>query len=335
MIQINDNDLVLFFSSRLRLSHSTIVTRRSRINIFLRWFQGEEITPLVIEQFFYHLKQLRLSNTSQNCHLTALKSFEKYLIDRRGVKPFLDGFKPLPEEDPDIQPLTIDEIKLIKSACQKKGQTYLEQTQFDMVLFAIDTGSRYRDIQDFTIKGINLPAKEITYRQHKTGKKIIIYIADDYLLSVLERRIKGKSPDDLVFPNTQGKIMYQPDFSEWLTNFAKSLGIVTRVSPHILRHSYGQNAYDRTGDIYLTQGLLGQKSILSTLRYVKNSRVKLKKAQKNHPHVTMDIPPQEMIEMIGKDFDGYMLSEDKRFDPLKILKLKHVLMEGLYEALRI
>lgn len=288
---INEKDLEHYLSSRHGLSTGTIVTRMSRIRIFYHWLDGQ-ITSQIIEEFFWHLKERGLSGTSRNTYLHALRSLEKYLIDRGLSEPFMKGFDTFTEEDPDITPLTNEEIQLIKRNCLK-ANNYLNQTRLDMIIFLIDTGSRWEDAQALKVKNVDIEGNEVSYNQLKTGIKRIIHIQDP-LLSILKKRLYS----ELVFSNNVGGVMHYSDFHKFLKTFCKKLGITKRVSPHILRHSYAQNSYDQTGDIYLTQNLLGQKSISSTLRYVRNSRKRLKTAQQVHPHVTINAQFDERFKQV-------------------------------------
>lgn len=245
----------------------------------------------------------------------------------------MKGFELFKEEEPDITPLTPDEIKLIKSACQKKARP-LEQTRLDMTIFLIDTGSRLEDVQNFKVKSVDLTGQIISYIQLKTGKKRTIHL-EHTLLTILTRRIKNKNPDDFVFTNRVGGIMHQPDYHQWLKNFCKNLGMIKRVSPHVFRHSYAQNSYDKTGDIYLTKDLIGHRNIRSTMRYAHNSLERLKKAQQSHPHVASEVKPEVTIKNIKHDLDSYLLEEDKRFNTKLIRQTFNLFIEGLYNAINL
>lgn len=293
-MNIQEQDLIQFLRTKGKTSKTgkksglelgTIVTRKSRIFIFLRWLEEcrKPLIPESIEEFFIYLQDIKnLSNTSLNTYYNALRSLENYLIDRGRTNGFMEGFGTYSEEDPNITPLTSTEIQVIKRNCAKARNT-LEETRFTMTLVFIDSGMRWEDVQGLYVSSINLPGRELIFNQLKTGKRHVVYL-DDQLLTLLTKQIEGKSSSDLVFTNNNGGIMHQPDFHKWLKGFCKGLGITKRVSPHIFRHSYGQNGYDKTKDIYLIKDLLGQKNIKSTLRYVKNSTETIKQAQRTHPH---------------------------------------------------
>lgn len=316
-----------------KLGRGTITTRRSRIRIFLNWLEDQELSPQTTQAFFLYLKEeKKLSNTSLNTYLVALVSLKKYLKFIGYKQNFLRGFTRYVEEEPNIIPLSNEEVRILRSACLQPAKNPYQQTQQDMVIFITDTGARYEDVQIFKCSSVDIPGQQITYRQLKTGSMRILPIAEP-LLSILKRRITGKHSGSLVFPNKVGHVMHYPDYHKYLKNKAKEEGISKRTSPHILRHSYGQNSYDQTGDIYLTKDLIGHKNIKSTMRYAKNSTERLKTAQYSHPH--LDLAPEIIIEQLQKDLERRKLQRNKKFNNLKVIKAINNFISELYESISI
>ena len=49
----------------------------------------------------------------------------------------------------------------------------------------------------------------------------------------------------------------------------REAGIDKNITPHKMRSTCGMNLYNKTGDIYLTQNVLGHSNIKNTMIYVK------------------------------------------------------------------
>lgn len=328
---INYDDLLSHFTTRQRLSHGTIVTRLSRIRIFYQWREAmkKPLTSQVVEDFFFYLKETKkISNSSLNTYYHALISLQKYLTFRKLSKKFMIGLQPFKGEDPDIIPLTLDEIKLLKHYKETKYTTAKE-----MVDFLIDTGSRWEDVQAFQVKSVDITGRQISYVQLKNGLRRNVYI-EEPLLSILNNRITGKKREELVFINTRGGVMHYPDFYQYLKHLALTVGITKRVSPHILRHSYAQNLYEQTGDIYLLKDVLGHKSITSTLRYLRNSKKRVRQAQQMHPHIAENVSALIRIDILQKEIEKQGIEEDEKFDPLKVKKAINEFLSSLYSAVK-
>lgn len=312
---ISELDIETYMQTRLRLSRGTIVMRKSRIRIFLQWLQAP-LTIYSIEQFFYYLQTEKgLKGSSLNTYLHALMTLESYLVDRKIAKPFMESFQPFKEEDPDIIPLIPQEVQLLKEGWIDLRNRTLAQTYKDFTICLFDTGWRFEDAQHLQCKSVDIIGQQIFHIQLKTGKRKITQL-EEPLLSILASRIKQKTPNELVFTNSAGSMIHYPDYYKYLKLLAHSVGITKRVSPHIPRHSYGQNSYDQTGDILLTKELLGHKNIGSTMRYVSTSSYRLKNAQQTHPHVIRYAKPEVTLTVIQNELEK--LEKDERFNSLKV-----------------
>lgn len=309
-----------------KLGRGTIVTRRSRIRIFLSWLNNQPITPLLIEEFFYYLKtEKKLSNSSMNTYLTALHTLQKFLISRDHVE-FLMGFSIFKEEEANIDSLTLEEVRLLRNHVY----THLS-TNNALVGLLIDTGIRWQNAQGLLVSHVDIAGHSLGFIQ-KNKKRKVVHL-EDPLLTILAKFIKNKSPDSLVFQNSKGGPIHQPDFSKYLSSLGKSLGITKPVSPHIIRHSYAQNHYDKTRDIYLTKDIIGHMDIRTTLRYAHNSRIRLMEAQQQHPHLEDSITPEMLINQVQMELANKHLDRNKKFNALKLTRAMNRFIEGLHEAI--
>jgi len=241
----------------------------------------------------------------------------------------MGGFRPYREEEPTIIPLSVEEVKLLKNT----PVISRHQVMKDMVIFFTDTGARWEDGQGLRVKSVDIIGQQVNYTQLKNGKRRVV-ILEQQLLLILNSRIRGKDSENLVFTSSKGNVVYYSDFHKFLKKLARSAGITKRVSPHVLRHSYAQNLYDQTGDIYLVQDVLGHKSLSSTLIYLRNSGKRIKHAQQMHPHLAENITPQLRIGQIEDELEKHKLEEDEKFDHLKVKKATNDYILRLHEAIR-
>lgn len=314
--------LLSHLSTIQKLSQGTIVTRLSRIRIFLTWLDGQDPIPELTQEFFFYLKtEKKLTNTSLNTYLTSLKSLERFL-----ERKILGELSLFPEEETNISPLTPVEARLLRKWVFGHYSTYNA-----LVGLLIDTGCRWQDVQRLQKKNIDITGQEISFIQKNRQRKLLHI--EQPLLSILDTMIKKKQDEDLVFQNTKGGIVHYPDFHKYLKRLAKELGITKRVSPHVLRHSYAQNFYNKTRDILLTQDLIGHKRIETTMRYVRNSHERVKEAQQIHPHLEDTITPELLIEQVQKELESRKLETHKKFNALKIKKAINRFIEDLYGSI--
>jgi integrase/recombinase XerD len=329
-------DLVEHLSTRQRLGRRTITTRVSRIRCFLRWLETNP-APLdarTVERFLFYLQDERhLSGTTRNTYLVALQSYDSYLKDRGHTERLVEGFERFHEEDPNIIPLTGPEIQLIKRYClSTTSKSLTTQSCLDVTVFLIDTGARWEDAQAIKPADVDLVGQELSYVQAKTGRRRSVHL-EDSLLAVLQRRVADKSSGRFVFYNTTGNMLHYPDYHDFLRDLAQRLGITKRVSPHVLRHSYAQNFYDEVRDILLTKDLIGHSSLNSTMRYVRNSKARLREAQMIHPHVSSNVPARR-VKAAKQLLEAMKLDVDPQFDGAMVERALGDFVQALYAAVR-
>lgn len=319
---LSEKALLSHLSTIQKLSQGTIVTRLSRIRIFIQWVDEQPLTAETVQEFFYYLKtEKKLTNTSLNTYRTALLSLERFL-----KIPLLGEISLFPEEETNISPLTSVEARLIRSWVFGHLSVYNV-----LVGLLIDTGIRWQDAQRLQKKNIDISGQEISFIQKNRQRKLLHI--DDPLLSILDTMIREKQDEDLVFQNSRGGKMHQPDFHKYLKGLTKGLGITKRVSPHVLRHSYAQNFYNKTRDILLTQDLIGHKRIETTMRYVRNSHERVREAQQIHPHLEDTITPELLIEQLQRELEGRRLERHKKFNAHKIKRATNKFIEDLYGSI--
>jgi integrase/recombinase XerD len=87
-----------------------------------------------------------------------------------------------------------------------------------------------------------------------------------YLDRARPRLLRGRVSAH-VFVNARGAPMSRVGFFKRLQEHARAAGIVRRVSPHVLRHSFATHLLEGGADLRLVQELLGHADIATTQVY--------------------------------------------------------------------
>lgn len=85
-----------------------------------------------------------------------------------------------------------------------------------------------------------------------------------------------KEQTNALFINPSYKRMSVSGIRRMTKQYSKIIG--KNITPHKMRSTYGMNLYDKTGDIYLVQEMLGHANIANTMIYARASEAKKKDA---------------------------------------------------------
>ena len=286
------------------------------------------ITPKGIGQNFVHdwrleLAGLKLSKTTVNYHVIALRSFLKYLAkhDVRTLAPEKIELADQPERE--IHFLEADELERLLRVYDKDDMVQIRNRAILEVLFS--TGLRVSELSGLKKSEVNLERGEFSVAG-KGGKRRLVFLsqsARQWLGQYLKRR---KDKTDWLFvgqgkgkkkiqelkiknqelekketpvpknaqsqkPNTK-TLNPKPPTDAPLTprqiervvhRAAKLAGIVKKVTPHILRHSFATDLLSNGADIRAVQTMLGHANITTTQIYTHVTDQRLKEIhQKFH-----------------------------------------------------
>lgn len=237
----------------------------------------EAISKILVHQFRLHLNRLpsrtedHIKKNTQNYHLIALRTFLKYLIknDVKTLSPDkIELSKQAPRqvdflEGPDLErilamPLQHSPRSRSGEAGNKNNLQGLRDKAILETLFS--TGLRVSELAKLKVEEINLNKPEFTVRG-KGSKLRLVFLSEgsrDYIKKYLAER---HDPNPLLFPITPRSI------ERLVSRYARLAGIMKRVTPHTMRHSYATDLLMNGADIRSVQALLGHASITTTQVY--------------------------------------------------------------------
>jgi integrase len=247
--------------------------------------QASEITVKHIEQFIASLRTTRSEQTGALLSRAYVARICKYLgeIFRYAYKrQILNG--PNPYEQLDKRPsagpgrdvyLTVDEA--LRLLDKLTGETYYKTA------LALATGLRWGEIHGLAWADIDLDSQPstITIRRSWQGdpksetSATTAAISDD-AAAVLRQWQAEQGSALYVFPNRAGetrKRAYRQE-ERRIAKAAREAGIISKVTPHVFRHTFATWAYERVQDPRKLQRLMRHASLHTSMGYV-HDRVQL------------------------------------------------------------
>lgn len=224
--------------------------------------------------------------------LSAVREFFKFLYTEKDIKdnPAADVLTPK-QEKPLPKFLSEDEIKrLIAAAKECSGPKGRQMTAMLELMYA--SGLRVSELVSLPENCINFDRRQVFVRG-KGSKERVVPVAPAAIQAVfdyLEQRdcfIREGRRSIWLFPSKSSRSGHisRDTFFKRLKELAVKAGIYpSRVTPHVLRHSFATHLLNHNADLRLVQKMLGHESINTTEIYTHILSDKLlETVQKLHP----------------------------------------------------
>lgn len=276
-------------------STKTIENYRHYLQRFLEFagdIKPEEITYELVQNYRLHLNRFetkpseRLGKKTQNYHVIALRAFLKYLHKN------------------DVKTLSAEKIELAKMS--ERTVDFLTQTEIDNLMNCVNTsnkiglrnraileclystGLRVSELCALNCDQVNLKTREFAVRG-KGGKMRIVFLSEkakewinDYLnirqdnYSPLFISYSRRSKNKLTLDEGESRRLQRDTIEAIVAKYRRLAGIVKKVTPHTLRHSFATSLLQNGADIRSVQEMLGHSSITTTQIYTHLTNKRLK-----------------------------------------------------------
>lgn len=271
------------------LSKNTALSYKSDLRIFLQYLQNKNILPEnltheEITNFLWYLKtDKKLKARSIYRMIESVRQYYKFLISEDIIKTDPTVYLTVPKIPvnlPDV--LNKQEVdKLLNSVNDSDDLSVRNRAMLEL-LYA--TGLRVSELINLKFSDININEKFIRIMGKGKKERLIPFgeTAKQYIKRYL--KIRKDKNTETVFLTRLGKGISRVEFWRQLKNIAVKAGLVQKVKPHTLRHSFATHLLSAGADIRFVQEMLGHSSISTTQIYTHVSKEYLKEQHtKYHP----------------------------------------------------
>lgn len=258
-----------------------------------------EITLEKVQKFRLHLN--RLTNTkgrqllgvkTQNYHIIALRAFLKWCIrnDIPTLAPEKIDLSKIPERT--VEYLNRDELERLFE--QVGGSSVRARRDRAILETLYSTGLRVSELTALNRDQVDLDRREFMVRG-KGRKPRIVFLSDRAVCAIRQYLAARKDSFNPLFLNYgRGKKGEDITLGEkrrlstvmvqyLVRHYARRAGIIKKVSPHTIRHSFATELLINGADIRSVQEMLGHSSITTTQIYTHLTNKRLKEVhQKFH-----------------------------------------------------
>jgi len=275
-------------------SPKTIENYQHYLLRFLGWFGDKSPSSIKLDDIHkYRLylnrykddKDRTLGVKTQNYHVIALRAFLKYLAknDIVTLSPEKIDLQKIPERT--VEYLTRDELERLFHAIKTDTMMGLRDRAIIETLYS--TGLRVSELRSLDRKQVDLKRREFMVRG-KGRKPRIVFLSkratnhieaylnarDDNFEPVFISHGRTKKAEDITLG--ERKRLTTVSIENIVRKYALKAGIIKKVTPHILRHSFATELLLNGADIRSVQEMLGHASITTTQIYthVTNKRLR-------------------------------------------------------------
>jgi len=265
---------------------------------FMGDVQLDSIDQDNVKKYRLHLNRMEhrpnepLTIKTQNYHIIALRAFLKYCVKRdwKSLEPEKIELAKIPERH--VEYLSREELERLFHAIDTSSLIGLRNRAILELLYS--TGLRISELVGLDTLQVNLERGEFQVRGK--GKKVrIVFISErakDWVKAYMEAR--DDSFDPLFLNHRRARKLKDHEselkgehrrltaytIEEMVRNTAYAAGIVKKVTPHVLRHSFATELLQNGADIRSVQEMLGHSSITTTQIYTHITNRQLKEIHK-------------------------------------------------------
>lgn len=238
------------------------------------------ITYKEINEYIKYLKEVKnLETTSINRHLSSLRSFYNYLVNKNKLKnnPFklIKGPK-----NKQVLPnyMKYNEFEIMVNSCHDDDLGVRNKVILELLLA---TGARIGELINVKLNDIDLERREIKVLGKGNKERIVYFnehsyvVLTEYLNSSRVNLLKNKTSEYL-FINHLGNHLTDRGVRTIIDNIIKESSLNSHITPHTFRHTFATMLLNEGCDLKSVQELLGHVNLSTTSIYthLSNDRIK-------------------------------------------------------------
>ena len=243
-------------------------------NIFREFLDSKEIYDLypdIIADYVTYLRNYRkrdnskLTNTSINTYLRSVHSFFNWALKNDLVSfDYFRNYHQLKSDQVQIVPLSTTEVYAIDDIFNLRST--LDLRDYLIVHFMLDLGLRSQEVQHLKVNELNFDKNFVVINNSKYNKSRVVPLP--VFLSIrTQAYIDMSGSIDNLFIQLNGKPINKNVIRTLFLKIKDKSG-VSRVYPHLLRHTFATSYLVGGGNLEFLRLLLGHSSYAVTQKYL-------------------------------------------------------------------
>lgn len=276
------------------LSKKTLESYSSDLTRYLNFLKTKRIKTISdadTAAILKHLISLRIAGLgarSRARHLVTIRGFYRFLVEEKVIKNDPTRIIDLPKSGlklPDV--LSFKEVELLLNTPDLNKPTGARDAAMIELLYA--AGLRVSELVNLKLQDVNLEACFVRVFGKGSKERVVpigLYAKEkiDFYIKTFRATLLKNVASPHLFVARAGKPMTRQGFWKLLRKYGQKAGIIRKIKPHSLRHSFASHLLEAGADLRSVQIMLGHVDISTTQIYTHVAREHLKKIHaKFHP----------------------------------------------------
>ncbi len=242
---------------------------------------NKNIEYTFIRNWIVFLSKNKISPNSINRKVSSLKAYFKFLVNIKEIKKSpLRNHTSLRTKSKVVNPLNEIEMKEVFELFKTSEKELTRDSMIIDILYS--TGLRRAELINLKKSDIYFDDQVIKVLGKRNKERLVPMLPG--LVKKLKLYTKNIKEDSFLLQSKNGNKISPSTIYRVVNKYLRSISTKTKISPHVLRHTFATHILNNGADINSIKEILGHKSLASTQIYTKiKIPTIVNDYMKNHP----------------------------------------------------
>lgn len=280
-------DFIEYLKVEKRYSEDTITNYNLDLDLFLKFLKLNKINKFKETDYDFLRRYLvylsndkKYSNKTIARHISSLHTFYDFLLDEGAIDSNPMNLINAPKKEIRLPVyLNINELEELYECIDTKKR--VGKRDILIIELFYSTGIRLSELVNIKLKDIDFKEKKIKILGKGSKERYVLYgdicskYLDDYMTNT--RKFYQKTPSEYLLLNQRGTKLTASGIEFIINKILRQSNINTKLTPHVLRHTFATHMLNDGADLMTVKELLGHSDLSTTGIYMHVSKEHLRK----------------------------------------------------------
>jgi len=227
---------------------------------------NKNIQYTFIRNWIVFLSKNKISPNSINRKVSSLKAYFKFLVNIKEIKKSpLRNHTSLRTKSKVVNPLNETEMKEVFELFKTSEKELTRDSMIIDILYS--TGLRRAELINLKKSDIYFDDQVIKVLGKRNKERLVPMLPS--LVKKLKLYSRNMKEDSFLLQSKNGNKISPSTIYRVVNKYLRSISTKTKISPHVLRHTFATHILNNGADINSIKEILGHKSLASTQIYTK------------------------------------------------------------------